>query len=228
MDRSDRTRVRRKAGRGRYDRETIHAILDEAFVGHVGFVVDSVPHVTPMVIARSGDELLLHGTTRGRLMCHLEGGSEVCVEVTHVDGLIVSRPLFDSSMNYRSVVVFGLARPVTKPDEKLDALRAIVEHVLPGRWEEARPPSASELRSTSILAVPLTEASAKVRSGPPQDAEADLNAAAWAGEIRLRVISLPPIRDPLLADGIPVPASVERFDPSRFAEPGSPREDDGS
>jgi uncharacterized protein len=227
MDRSDRTRVRRKPDRGRYDRETIHAILDEALVGHVGFVVDSVPHVTPMVIARRGNELLLHGSTRSRLMRHLEGGGDVCVEVTHLDGLIVSRSLFDSSMNYRSVMVFGLARAVTKPDEKLDALRAIVEHVLPGRWEEARSPSASELRSTSILAVPLTEASAKVRSGPPRDAEAGLNAAAWAGEIPLRVISLPPIRDPLLADGIPVPASVERFDPSRIAEPAGPREDDG-
>ena len=227
MDRSDRTRVRRKPGRGRYDTETIHAILDEALVGHVGFVVDPAPHVTPMVIARRGDELLLHGSTRSRLMRHLEGGCEVCVEVTHVDGLIVSRSLFDSSMNYRSVVVFGLARPVTDADEKLDALRAMVEHVLAGRWDEARSPSASELRSTSILAVPLTEASAKVRSGPPQDAEADLNAAALVGEIPLRVISLPPIRDPLLADGIPAPASVERFDPSRFAEPAGPREDDG-
>jgi uncharacterized protein len=178
-------------------------------VGHVGSVVDSVPHVTPMVIASKGDELRLHGSIRSRLMRHIEGGGEVCVEVTHVDGLIVSRSLFDSSMNYRSVVVFGLARPVTSTDAKLDALRAIVEHMLPGRWEEARSPSASELRSTSILAVPLTEASAKVRSGPPQDAETDLNAATWAGEIPLRVISLPPIRDPLLADGIPVPASVD-------------------
>jgi uncharacterized protein len=115
IDRSDRTRVRRKPSRGRYDRETIHAILDQALVGHVGSVVDSVPHVTPMVIARTGDELLLHGSTRGRLLRHLEGGSQVCVEVTHVDGLIVSRSLFDSSMNYRSVVVFGLARPVTNP-----------------------------------------------------------------------------------------------------------------
>jgi uncharacterized protein len=109
---------------------------------------------------------------------------------------------------------------VTNPDEKLHALRAIVEHVLPGRWDEARPPSASELRSTSILAVPLTEASAKVRFGPPQDAEADLSGATWAGEIPLRVISLPPLCDPLLADGIPVPPSVERFNSSRFAEPG--------
>jgi uncharacterized protein len=222
MDRSGLTRVRRKPDRGRYDRETIYAILDEAVVGHVGFVVDSVPHVTPMVIARWGDELLLHGSTGSRLMRHIEGGGEVCVEVTQVGGLIVSRSLFDSSMNYRSVVVFGLAGPVTNADEKLDALRAIVEHVLPGRWEEARPRSASELRSTSILAVPLAEASAKVRSGPPQDAEVDLNAAAWAGEIPMRVISLPPVRDPLLADGIPVPTSVERFDPSRFTGPGEP------
>jgi uncharacterized protein len=143
MDRSGRTRVRRKPG----------------------FVVDSVPRVTPVVIARRGDELLLHGSIRSRLMRQIEGGGEVCVEVAHVDGLIVSRSLFDSSMNYRSVMVFGLATPVTNADEKLDALRAIVEHVLPGRWEEARSPSASELRSTSILTVPLTERPPP-RSGP--------------------------------------------------------------
>jgi|SRR5215831_19654814 len=208
---SKRTRVRRKPDRGRYDRDTIYRILDQALIGHVGLVADSLPHVTPMVVARRGDELLLHGSTRSRLMRLLAAGCEVCVAVTHVDGLIVARSLFDSSLNYRSVTVFGTARPLTAPADKLGALRTIVEHVLPGRWGEARPPSERELRATAVMSVPLAEASAKVRSGPPQDSKADLGLHVWAGELPLRVTSLPPVADPLLADDIPLPASVARF-----------------
>jgi uncharacterized protein len=173
-----------------------------------------------MVVARWGEELLLHGSTRSRLLRHLEGGSEVCVEVTHTDGLTVSRSLFDSSMNYRSVVVFGLARPVTNLRSSWTRSERSSSTCCRAGGKRHAPPSASELRATSILAVPLTEASAKVRSGPPQDAEANLNAATWAGEIPLRVISLPPIRDPLLADGIPVRHPLGGSTPTRFAEPG--------
>src|SRR5262249_51583682 len=146
---SKRTRVRRKPDRGHYDRETIYRILDQAVFGHVGLVADGLPDVTPMVIARRGDELLLHGSAHSRLIRLLATGCDLCVAVTHVDGLIVSRSLFDSSLNYRSVAVFGQARPLTTPGDKLDALRAIVEHVLPGRWGEARPPSDRELRATA-------------------------------------------------------------------------------
>ncbi|HWL65012.1 MAG TPA: pyridoxamine 5'-phosphate oxidase family protein, partial [Actinomycetota bacterium] len=138
---TERTRVRRLPARGAYDRDTIYRILDEALICHVGFVVDGSPYVIPMVAARAGDSLLLHGSTASRLTRHLAGGAEVCVTVTHVDGLIVSRSVFDSSMNYRSVVILGSTQPITEQDAKLEAMRAITEHLLPGRWDEARHPN---------------------------------------------------------------------------------------
>src|SRR5687768_2801512 len=149
---TERTRVRRLPARGFYDRETIYEILDDALICHVGFVVDGSPFVMPMVSARAGDNLLLHGSTAGRLTRRLADGADVCVTVTHLDGLVVARSVFDSSMNYRSVVVLGKARPVTEPDEKLEAMRAITEHLLPGRWAEARHPNQQELKATTILA----------------------------------------------------------------------------
>jgi uncharacterized protein len=208
---SPRTRVRRVPRRGVYDRATIYAILDDALVGHVGFVSDGSPHVIPMAIARDGDELLLHGSSAGRLIRALEGDAETCVSVTHLDGVIVSRSVFDSSMNYRSVVVFGRARAVTDRDEKLASLRVIADHLLPGRWDEARPPNEQELKATTVLALPIDEASAKVRTGPPQDDEDDVRQARWAGEIPIRTVSLPPQPDPRVPDEIAVPDSVRRF-----------------
>jgi hypothetical protein len=138
------------------------------------------------------------------------------VTVTHLDGVVVARSVFDNSMNYRSVVVFGRARAITDPDEKLEALRTLVEHVLPGRWDEARRPSAKELRATTILELPLTEASAKIRSGPPQDDDADLQLPVWAGEIPVGVVSRAPRPDPLLTNEMPVPESVKRFRAARI------------
>jgi nitroimidazol reductase NimA-like FMN-containing flavoprotein (pyridoxamine 5'-phosphate oxidase superfamily) len=208
---SDRTRVRRLPDRGHYDRETIDPIIDDAMVAHVGFVAEGHPYVIPMAVARHGDELFLHGSTASRLMKTLSGSTDVCVTVTHLDGLIVSRTLFDSSMNYRSVVVLGHARVITEPAEKLAALRVIVEHLLPGRWDEARTPSNRELKATTLLAVPLDEASAKIRSGPPQDDDANLGLPSWAGEIPLTTIALEPVADPHLASGTEVPASVRSF-----------------
>ena len=213
---SPRTRVRRVPGRGVYHRAAIYTILDDALVGHVGFVSDGFPHVIPMAIARDGDELLLHGSSAGRLIRTLEGDAEVCVSVTHLDGVIVSRSVFDSSMNYRSVVVFGRARALTDRDEKLAALRVIADHLLPGRWEEARPPNEQELKATTILALPIDEASAKVRTGPPQDDEADVRHARWAGEIPIRTVSLPPQTDPRVPDEVAVPGSVHRFRQQRI------------
>lgn len=212
---NERTRVRRQPTRGIYERDTIYAILDEALIAHVGFVSDGSPVVIPMVIARRGDDLLLHGSTASRLMRHLERGAEACVCVTHLDGVVAARSVFDNSMNYRSVVVFGRARAIMDPAEKVEALRTLVEHVLPGRWQEARHPNDGELRATTILEVPLKEASAKVRSGPPQDDEADLQLPVWAGEIPLRMISLSPIRDPLIDRPLAEPESVRRLR-SRF------------
>jgi uncharacterized protein len=182
---------------------------------HVGFVADGLPYVIPMVVARKGDDLLLHGSTASRLARQLATGTDVCVSVTHLDGVVVARSVFDNSMNYRSVIVFGRARAVTNSDEKLEALRVLVEHVLPGRWQEARQPSNKELRATTILELSLREASAKVRSGPPQDDEADLDLPVWAGEIPVRLVSLAPVPDPRLSAEIPVPQSVKRFRAAR-------------
>jgi nitroimidazol reductase NimA-like FMN-containing flavoprotein (pyridoxamine 5'-phosphate oxidase superfamily) len=208
---SARTRVRRVPERGRYDSETIEAILDEALVCHVGVVSDGSPVVIPMACARDGDRLLLHGSTASRLLKKLTSGAEVCVTVTHLDGVVAARSVFHSSMNYRSVVVIGRAEVITDPDSKLAALRTLVERLIPGRWEEVRETSDKELRATTILSVPLTEASAKIRSGPPQDDEEDLSLGIWAGEIPLRTISLDPVPDRLLGSEEPIPASVERF-----------------
>jgi nitroimidazol reductase NimA-like FMN-containing flavoprotein (pyridoxamine 5'-phosphate oxidase superfamily) len=208
---TERTRVRRLPARGAYDKETIYGILDDALIGHVGFVVDDSPFVIPMVSARAGDKLLLHGSTASRLMRHLATEAEVCVTVTHLDGLIVARSVFDSSMNYRSVVILGRARPITDLDEKLEAMRVITEHLLPGRWAEARHPNAQELKATTIIEIPLDEGSAKVRTGPPQDDEGDSGAGSWAGEIPIRPVTLDPIPDPALDPEVPIPDSVKNF-----------------
>ena len=209
---SDRTRVRRVPERGRYDSETIAAILDEALVCHVGFVADDKPYVIPMAIARDGGRVLLHGSTASRLMRGLSQGAEVCVTVTRLDGVVVARSAFHSSMNYRSVVIVGRAEPITDPKEKLEALRLLVERLIPGRWQEVRESTDQELRATTIMSVAIDEASAKIRSGPPEDDEGDLSLNTWAGEIPLRTIRLDPVPDPLLDPGIPMPPSVVGFD----------------
>jgi nitroimidazol reductase NimA-like FMN-containing flavoprotein (pyridoxamine 5'-phosphate oxidase superfamily) len=208
---TDRSRVRRVPSRGRYERETINAILDDALVAHVGFVEDGQPYVIPMAVARDNDRLLLHGSAASRLMRRLSAGVAVCVTVTHLDGVVVSRSIFDSSMNYRSVVLLGTGTAITESLAKRAALQRLVEHLLPGRWHEARPPSDKEMRATLVLAVSIDEASAKVRSGPPQDDLDDLSLTAWAGEIPLRMLPLPPVADPALAEGIEVPRSVHKF-----------------
>lgn len=184
-----RSTVRRKGDRGVYDRDTINAILDEALICHVGFVSDDGPVVIPTIHARVGDRLVLHGSPASRMLKTLSGGSDVSVCVTLVDGLVLARSVFHHSMNYRSVVVHGKAEAVTEPAEKLDALRAVVEHIVPGRWDEARRPNEDELRKTLILSIPLDEASAKIRTGPPIDDEADLALDIRAGVIPLRFIA---------------------------------------
>jgi nitroimidazol reductase NimA-like FMN-containing flavoprotein (pyridoxamine 5'-phosphate oxidase superfamily) len=209
---SDRTRVRRVPERGNYDLATIAAIVDEALVCHVGFVSDDKPYVIPMAIARDGDRLLLHGSTASRLMRVLAQGAEVCVTVTHLDGVVVARSAFHSSMNYRSAVIVGRAESITDPEEKREALRLLVERLIPGRWEEVRASTDQELRATTILAVPMNEASAKIRSGPPVDDEADLGLDTWAGEIPLRTTRLDPVPDPLVGPEIETPPSVLGFD----------------
>jgi uncharacterized protein len=202
---SARTHVERLPERGYYDRETIYGILDQAFLCHVGFVVDGQPYVNPMGYGRSGDVLYVHGSTASRMLRNLAGGVPVCVTVTLLDGLVVARSLFHSSMNYRSVVILGTARLVTDAEEKLRALRAVSEQIFPGRWNDARQPNEQELKATSVLALPLAEASAKIRTGPPKDEQEDYALPIWAGLVPLRIAASAPEPDPALP-----PAVAER------------------
>jgi len=202
-----RTTVRRLPKRGRYDRETVAAILDEGLVCHVGFVADGQPFVIPTLYARRGERLYVHGSAVSRMLLALAGGVPVCVTVTLVDGLVLARSVFNHSMNYRSVVVLGTATAVEGP-EKVAALETIAEHIAPGRWREARGPSDTELKATLVLSLPLDESSAKVRTGPPEDEEEDYALPCWAGVLPLALAAGSPVADPRLGPGIAVPPSV--------------------
>lgn len=208
---SDRVRLRRLPQRGVYDRAAVHAILDEGLVCHVGFVAEGQPFVIPTTYARVEDRLYIHGSAASRMLRTLREGIPVSVTVTLIDGLVLARSAFHHSMNYRSVVALGTAREVTDPAEKLAALDAIVEHVVPGRTGQIRPPSASELKATLVLTLPLDEVSAKVRSGPPLDDEEDYALPHWAGVIPLRLEPSAPIADPRLASGIEAPIAVQTY-----------------
>jgi uncharacterized protein len=199
---TERTRVYRKPGRGSYDRERVHAILDEALVCHVGFVEDGQPYVIPTIHARDGETLYLHGANANRTFRVLSGGASCCLTATLVDELVLARAALHHSLNYRSVMVLGTAREVTDPEEKQRALRLVVEHIAPGRSEEVRGPSEVDLRSTKVLAMEIDQASAKVRTGPPLDDDEDLALPYWAGVL------------PLTQDaGEPVPAPDLNGDP---------------
>jgi uncharacterized protein len=203
--------IRRHPERGTHDKASVHAILDEALCCHVGFVADGRAVVIPCIQARIGETLYLHGAVASRLMQGIAGGAEVCVTATLIDGLVLARSWFAHSMNYRSAVVFGRGREVTDLVEKARALRAIVEHVVPGRSRDARPPTPKELAATTVVAVPLEKASAKVRRGLPRDQEADYELPVWAGEIPLQVQPLAPVSDPRLDEAVPVPGYVRRY-----------------
>jgi uncharacterized protein len=180
-----RTKVTRHPERGDYDRATIDAILDEALICHVGFAVDGQTYVIPTIHARDGDMLYLHGSPASRMLKSIKQGVDICVTATLLDGLVLARSVYNHSMNYRSVVVLGRANEVSDREEKLRAMECVVEHVVPGRWNEARRPNEKELKSTTILALPIQEASAKIRTGPPVDFEDDRELPAWAGVIPL-------------------------------------------
>jgi nitroimidazol reductase NimA-like FMN-containing flavoprotein (pyridoxamine 5'-phosphate oxidase superfamily) len=185
---SDRTRVRRKPDRGRYDRATIDAILDTAVVGHVGHVIDGQPFVTPTAVWRQGDRLYWHGSSASRGVRAVQDGAPVCLTVTHLDGLIMARSGFDHSLDYRSVMVVGKAVAVTDPAEKLAALEAFTEHLSPGRWAQLRPATDQELKATAVLWVDLAEASAKVRHHGYVDEPEDAGWPVWAGVIPVRTV----------------------------------------
>ena len=212
MNVTERTRVRTHPERGSYDEAAIYAILDEALICHVGFAVGGQPVVVPTLFARVHDTLYIHGSAIGRMLRTLAGGVEVCVNVTLLDGLVFARSAFSHSMNYRSVSVFGRGREVTDPAEKLLALEATVEHVATGRWSDARPPSAKELALTTVVAIPLNEASAKIRTGGPKDAEADYALPIWAGVVPLRLHAGQPSDDARNLAGVPRPSYAERYE----------------
>jgi nitroimidazol reductase NimA-like FMN-containing flavoprotein (pyridoxamine 5'-phosphate oxidase superfamily) len=203
---TERTRVRRLPKRASYEAGAIYTILDEGLVCHVGFAIDGQPYVIPTTYARIGDQLYLHGSAASRMLRTLAGSVPVCVTVTLLDGLVLARSAFHHSMNYRSVVVLGTATEVVDPTERLAALEAIVEHMRPGRWRDVRPPSEQELRATAVLRLPLAEASAKLRTGPPLDDDDDLTRGCWAGEIPLRLTPQAPVADPQLPPGTALPA----------------------
>lgn len=186
MSSTDRTRVRREPQRGRYDRETIDAILDEALYCHLGFAVEGQPYAIPTLHARLGDELYVHGSSASRMLRHATAGAPMCATVTLLDGLVLAKSVFNHSIDYRSVVVLGRARLV-EGDEKVAALRAFTEHVAPGRWEEARQPTPTELKATAIVALPLDEASAKVRTGPPEEEPEDVDLPVWSGVVPIHL-----------------------------------------
>lgn len=211
IPRTERTRVRRIPKRGTYERASVYQILDEGFVCHVGFSVDGKPFVIPTGYARSGDALLIHGSAASRMMRNLSEGIEVCVTVTLIDGLVLARSAFHHSMNYRSVVIFGTAESVKDEAEKNEALRLFTEHIVPGRWDEVRPPTALELKATTVLRLPIQEASAKIRTGNPVDDEADYNLNVWAGVIPIELKTGRAFDDGRVKENTSMPSSVLNY-----------------
>jgi uncharacterized protein len=212
-----RTRVVREPERGVYDRNAAYAILDEGFICHVGFVVDGQPFVIPTGYGRAGDNLYIHGSAASRMLRRVDEGIPVCVTVTLLDGLVLARSIFNHSMNYRSVVVLGKAQAVEDPDEKLKALRLLSEHILPGRWAESRPPNERELKATTVLRLPISEFSAKVRQGPPLDDEPDYSFRTWAGVVPLQMVAGSPVSDARLDSIVPVPPYVLHYSRKKHA-----------
>jgi uncharacterized protein len=208
---TEKTTLKRLPTRGEYDRSAVYQILDEAFLCHVGFVVEAQPYVIPTGYARIADKLYIHGSPASRMLRSLAGGIEVCVTVTLLDGLVLARSAFHHSMNYRSVVVLGKATVVESVEEKFAALKAFTNHVIPNRWDDVREPNAQELKGTLVLELPLVEVSAKVRTGAPLDDEEDYAIPVWAGVLPLRLMTGEPVADDRLKDGISIPPYVTNY-----------------
>jgi len=205
-----RTRVKRLPARGRHDRETINAILDEALIAHVAFEKDGEPAVLPTAHWRKGDTLYVHGHSKNAML-RAAKDSPICVCVTLLDGLVMARSGFHHSINYRSVVIFGKGREVTDPGEKMEALTLFTEKIAPGRWDEIREPTAQELKATMVLAIPIEEASAKIRTGPPVDDEEDYALPVWAGVVPIKTVVGTAVPDDRLPAGTPLPDYIDHF-----------------
>ncbi len=208
---SERTTVSRHSERGSFDREVVYSILDEALICHIGFVDDGHPFVIPTIHVRVGDRLCIHGSTGSRMIRCLAAGGPACVTATLLDGLVLARSAFHHSMNYRSVVVLARGEEVRDAEEKLKILDALVEHVAPGRLADVRRPSEQEMNATGVISFPISEASAKIRTGPPVDREEDHELSAWAGVIPMQLVAGDPIADPQLAPGISCPDYVTQY-----------------
>jgi nitroimidazol reductase NimA-like FMN-containing flavoprotein (pyridoxamine 5'-phosphate oxidase superfamily) len=208
---TEKTQVKRRSQRGCYDRATVHAILDEGFLCHVGFVAGGHPVVIPTAYGRDGDRLFLHGAPLNRSLRSMAEGLDVCVTVTLVDALVLARSAFHHSINYRSVVIFGRATEVTDLEDKRHALRVFTDHVVRGRWDAVREPDEREIDGTLVVELPLEEVSAKIRTGPPIDDEADMTLPVWAGLLPLAMVPQAPVPDPQLAAGIALPDHVQEY-----------------
>lgn len=205
---TSRSKLARLPKRGHYDRDSVYAILDAGFICHVGYAIDGQPYVTPTAYWREGDAVYWHGSSASRMLRTLEKGADCCLTVTHIDALVLARSAFHHSLNYRSVMVFGKAYKVEDPGEKLAQLEAFVERMYPGRWQELRPVSAAELKSTTVLGMRMDEASAKLRSGGPVDDEEDYALPVWAGVVPVRSVAGAPVEDARLAQGTRAPARL--------------------
>jgi len=205
FNRTERNTVIRRAERGRYDRETVHGILDEGFLCHLGFVLDGQPFVIPTLYGRDDDTIFVHGSSVSRMLKNLSAGIRACVTVTHTDGIVLARSAFHHSMNYRSVTAFGTGIEVTDQDEKLRALKLISDNVLPGRWEDCRLPTENELNVTTVIAIPIEEAAAKIREGAPKDDAKDYELPVWAGIVPFEQDYGEPVADDRLIDGVDLP-----------------------
>jgi uncharacterized protein len=208
---TERTRVKRLPIRAAYDSETVFKILDEAFLCHVGFVIDGQPFVIPTGYARVGGMLYIHGSAASRMLRTLSEGVQACVTVTLLDGLVLARSAFHHSMNYRSVVILGRAMLVERREEKLVALEAFTEHVVRGRWKDVRQPTETELKATTVLVLPLAEVSAKIRTGPPKDDEEDYSLPLWAGVVPFKLVPGTPVADPRLDQKLAPPAYAQNY-----------------
>ncbi len=208
---TDLNKLKRYPNRGRYDKETIYAIVDEALICHVGFAIEGKPYVIPTIHARLNDKIILHGAVANRMLNHIAQGNPLCITVTLVDGLVLARSVFNSSMNYRSAVLFGKGRLIEDDKEKLQAFEALTEHVARGRWKDARKPNRKEIDGTAVIAVEIESASAKVRTGAPSDDEEDYALPIWAGVVPLQLQAADPIDDPKLTHGIPVPSYARAY-----------------
>ncbi|MGB3298556.1 MAG: pyridoxamine 5'-phosphate oxidase family protein [Phormidesmis sp.] len=206
-----KTKVKRSPKRGHYDFDTVASILDEGLVCHIGFVLDHQPFVIPTAYGRIGDKVYIHGAPASRLLKSLSTGIDVCLTVTLLDGLVLARSVYHHSMNYRSVVLFGTAQAVVEPAEKMAALKAFTEHVMRGRWDDVRSPNPAELAATSVLSLPIAEASAKIRIGPPVDDAADYGLPVWAGVLPFAPVPGIPLADPQLPPEISVPDNVRHY-----------------